>query len=119
MPLATSVHLATHLNLQFTILPYDPKILADEALDYLLDVVRSKPSGRQAQHGVSAAGRILEHVRQSVDPTEFIIELMGDEAAVLDWMREVMPKLEMRVALKQAAQAYKELPGHGGSSGAK
>ena len=79
---------------------HSARALTEEAISYLLEVVRSRPEGRQLSTGVAAAGRILEHaqwVHEHTMTANFVAYLGGPVAAAR-WLAENRERLEASLA---------------------
>ena len=84
--------------------PGEGEPLRSEMVDYLVEVVRSRPQGRGLQTGVNAARFVIQAIDTRRTPEQTLVEILGSEQAALDWMREMIPKLEAKLARQQMRQ---------------
>lgn len=79
--------------------------LRTEMVDMLAEIAR-KAYGRPRSWGT--AGQCAERVIKAIDaersPEQTLVEILGSEQAALDWMREMIPKLEAKLARQQMRQ---------------
>jgi len=93
--------------------------ISEEMLNFLVNVVKMPPPivrGHQLPHsiGVAAAREVLMHIRWHEErksaPESVLLQLCGSEAALLDWMKVTIPKLEARQALLRETAALEREP---------
>lgn len=76
-----------------------------EMVQYLVEVVRQRPEGRQMQTAVHAAAFVIRAIDAHRSPEATLIEILGSDEAALEWMRVTIPKLEARIGRRLAKGA--------------
>lgn len=87
----------------------DPDAIETDAVEYLAEIVKSRPDGRQMGAGISAASKLIDWAEKRRSPERAFLALFGgDPAKALKWVSDNHARLLSAVAPAKELESKEE-----------